>query len=135
MNETYACPANGSKGNNYGQEQTFDVMTPPSIFPSIPQPTGHQRPANSNETQAQSFAVVRPKVGDEPSTEEVGNVSIAFSFFMPIVLVSLLAFWVLYAYRNPHTKSGQLLIQVSWEAAMGDIVLIYRTVMVANDLF
>lgn len=96
-------------------------MTPPSIFPgsAVPFPTGQlpnggpgSSATASNSTQAQSFAVVRPKAG-EPAEEEVGNVSVAFSFFLPVVLVSMLAIWVLYAYRNPHTKSGQLLIQVS----------------------
>lgn len=32
---------------------------------------------------------------------------------LPIVVVMSLVVWVFYAYRNPHTKSGQLLIQVN----------------------
>lgn len=121
ISEPLACPANGTKGNNYGQEQTFDVLTPPLIFPGSSDPVGNgQQPIGGisssssarNDTQSQSFAVVRPKM-EEPSAEEVGNVSVAFSFFLPVVLVSMLAMWVLYAYRNPHTKSGQFLIQVS----------------------
>lgn len=42
-----------------------------------------------------------------------GGYGMALGLFVPIMLVMCLVVWVFYAYRNPHTKSGQLLIQVS----------------------
>lgn len=39
--------------------------------------------------------------------------SFAIGILLPIVVIITLLMWVFYAYRNPHTKSGQLLIQVS----------------------
>lgn len=41
------------------------------------------------------------------------GVGMALGLFVPIILVMSLVLWIFYAYRNPHTKSGQLLIQVS----------------------
>ncbi|KAL9880820.1 plexin domain containing lethal (1) G0289 isoform 2-T2 [Glossina fuscipes fuscipes] len=46
---------------------------------------------------------------EEPA--ESKNISFTLAFFVPICLVAFVLLWVLYAYRNPHTKSGQLLIQ------------------------
>uniref|UniRef100_A0A1A9WT35 PSI domain-containing protein n=1 Tax=Glossina brevipalpis TaxID=37001 RepID=A0A1A9WT35_9MUSC len=46
---------------------------------------------------------------EEPA--ESKNISFTLAFFVPICLVACFLLWVLYAYRNPHTKSGQLLIQ------------------------
>ena len=33
---------------------------------------------------------------------------------IPVCFILTILVWVLYAYRNPHTKSGQLLIQVKF---------------------
>lgn len=41
------------------------------------------------------------------------NVGTALGFIVPIAMILGAVLWVFYAYRNPHTKSGQLLIQVS----------------------
>lgn len=40
------------------------------------------------------------------------HASFAVGILLPIIVVASLVMWVFYAYRNPHTKSGQLLIQV-----------------------
>lgn len=40
------------------------------------------------------------------------HASFALGILLPIIVVASLVMWVFYAYRNPHTKSGQLLIQV-----------------------
>ena len=41
------------------------------------------------------------------------SMGVTLGVFVPICLVSCALLWILYAYRNPHTRSGQLLIQVS----------------------
>lgn len=43
---------------------------------------------------------------------KTGAAGFAVGLLLPLVVVMSLVFWVFYAYRNPHTKSGQLLIQV-----------------------
>jgi hypothetical protein len=42
---------------------------------------------------------------------EPKNMNVALGVLLPISFVMIVLMWVLYAYRNPHTKSGQLLIQ------------------------
>ena len=51
---------------------------------------------------------------DEDSDEDVegGGVGTVMGVLIPFGLVFLAVGWLMYAYRNPHTKSGQLLIQV-----------------------
>lgn len=41
-----------------------------------------------------------------------GGVGFVAGLLFPCVVVMCLVLWIFYAYRNPHTKSGQLLIQV-----------------------
>lgn len=49
-------------------------------------------------------------VVEKPATM---NVSSALAVFLIVTLVSALVIWIFYAYRNPHTTSGQILIKVS----------------------
>lgn len=44
--------------------------------------------------------------------EEKGGMGTVLGVLIPFGLVFLAVGWVMYAYRNPHTKSGQFLIQV-----------------------
>lgn len=44
---------------------------------------------------------------------KAGGVGFVIGLLLPIVFIMSIIVWVFYAYRNPHTKSGQLLIQVS----------------------
>lgn len=63
-------------------------------------------------------AAKRHDAEDDPSSagqsgaEAKGNVGTAMGILIPFGLVILAVGWVFYAYRHPHTKSGQLLIQV-----------------------
>lgn len=45
--------------------------------------------------------------------DQVGISGIMAIIFL-VTMVTGLAFWVFYAYRNPHTTSGQILIKVSY---------------------
>lgn len=42
----------------------------------------------------------------------VSNFNLILGIIVPLAMVITMLIWVLYAFRNPHTKSGQLLIQV-----------------------
>lgn len=46
------------------------------------------------------------------SETKSGGAGFVVGLLLPLVVVMSLVVWVFYAYRNPHTKSGQLLIQV-----------------------
>lgn len=68
---------------------------------------------------ARSFEESSPIVGRaalshaEADDTKRSGAGFFIGIFLPIVLIMTLIVWVFYAYRNPHTKSGQLLIQVS----------------------
>lgn len=100
------CPANGTKGNNYNSEQVFEIKD--DINPV-------ERWAKGPNMPNQKELDVHIKNAEQAFTHEMGGggFGIALGLMIPIVLVLFLAFWIMYAYRNPHTKSGQLLIQVS----------------------
>ncbi|XP_058837278.1 plexin domain-containing protein 2 [Topomyia yanbarensis] len=106
------CPALGQKGNNYGE--------PVEISTEGSEANGTYR----HETEIQLSKNVNNKSGT--SGDDGVNKVPAFHVAMEqhssssSLLVSMMVIcgillscgcWVLYAYRNPHTKSGQLLIR------------------------
>lgn len=115
---------NGSAGaaTNMGTEQTFHVYQAPN-GQQPQQSLQPQRGANNGTTMVAEgsgrHAVDVPQHADRigvvrPDAEEVSGFVTFVSVFMPIGLVLTLCLWLFYAYRNPHTKSGQLLIQVRY---------------------
>lgn len=70
----------------------------------------YHKASNSN-SNSNSDSVVSKEVNQMPSVSKSMNLTL--SLFVPICFIACILLWVLYAYRNPHTKSGQLLIQVS----------------------
>ncbi|XP_058465511.1 plexin domain-containing protein 2 isoform X2 [Malaya genurostris] len=109
------CPALGQKGNNYGE--------PMEISTEGSEANGTYR----HETEIQLSKNVNNKNGASSSSgDDSVNKVPAFHVAMEqhssssSLLVSMMVIcgillscgcWVLYAYRNPHTKSGQLLIR------------------------
>lgn len=49
----------------------------------------------------------------QPTDFKIPSNKQTLGFFLPISFVVCVSLWLLYAYRHPHSKSGQLLIQVS----------------------
>lgn len=101
----------GTKGNNYSAQQPVATITPST---------------NQNEQQNFSNAAEVNSNGNKTSTDvkkaaphisnnepKHSHASFALGILLPIIVIASLVMWVFYAYRNPHTKSGQLLIQVS----------------------
>lgn len=107
------CPAIGTKGNNYGAEQTY-VVNGTDVADRFDQSAkdASRLKSDSSNGDVHMKSVMPPFDGDSANPENVG-VGMFLGLFLPILLVSCLAIWIFYAYRNPHTKSGQLLIQVS----------------------
>lgn len=99
------CPAIGTTGNNYGAEQTYDIREPTNSAEPLRQDSDINRVKVENDVT---------KIASRPfSAADSGGVGMALGLFLPLVVVMCLGIWIFYAYRNPHTKSGQLLIQVS----------------------
>lgn len=72
--------------------------------------TGYTPPTNVRE---QNDNDVHISSAEPLAHDDENGVGLAVGLFVPILMVMCLVLWVFYAYRNPHTKSGQLLIQVS----------------------
>lgn len=125
------CPALGDKGNNAAQTKngtnsgaagsatspstaatgsSTPVTEPTVISTRAPHATAQAKP----EMEAASGVHNDGKVGNAELSQagaDNKNVGVAFGFMVPICLVFAVTLWLFYAYRNPHTKSGQLLIQ------------------------
>lgn len=65
---------------------------------------------SSIHTDLKVLEGAQPTAFNIQSTKHVGR---TLGFFTPISLGLCISLWLFYAYRNPHSKSGQLLIQVS----------------------
>ncbi|XP_017002319.2 plexin domain-containing protein 2 isoform X2 [Drosophila takahashii] len=127
-----SCPALGEKGNNAAQMKNgaansgagsvisastaatgssgAPVTEPNVISTRAPHATGQAKP----DAEAASGVHTDGKIGNAELSHaeaENKNVGVAFGFMVPICLVFAVTLWLFYAYRNPHTKSGQLLIQ------------------------
>lgn len=117
------CPAIGTRGNNYGAEQTY-VVNGTDVADRFDQSSkdASRLKSDSSNSDVHIKSVLPPFDDDSANPENVG-VGMFLGLFLPILLVSFLAIWIFYAYRNPHTKSGQLLIQVS----ISNVILCCRT--------
>lgn len=108
------CPALGSRGNNYDKEQK---LPPPNSqdnkwIHQDPSSGGHGADSKEPEVTIKS---AQPLADAMSPSVHAGGVNYAVGLLLPCLVVMCLAMWIFYAYRNPHTKSGQLLIQVSFE--------------------
>lgn len=92
LSQEPVCPTKGKKGNN-ASGSTFEETYPEEVAP-----TEASRIVSSLKT--------------EQSADENTGFGMMVSLVLPIGLVLIAVLWIFYAYRNPHTKSGQLLIQV-----------------------
>lgn len=112
LKDSKMCPQKGTKGNNFSNQQEIPDVLPP--------PNGNvQMPINTSDTHKQSSntdSVVKKSALSHADTvkPKQTNANFMVGILLPMVVVLSMIMWVFYAYRNPHTKSGQLLIQVSW---------------------
>lgn len=119
IEDPHQCPAIGTKGNNYNASTDAELdadenkynatdFTQDTHRISIPA-QGSARQNDRKLNLPDNDQLLQHKA---PVNPEDGGVSTWLGFFIPMALVLTIVCWVFYAYRNPHTKSGQLLIQV-----------------------
>lgn len=133
------CPALGNKGNNAASQDNYSASNnnnksnadnaggTTSPIPATNNAAGNQGTANGGVTESTLSSTQSPTSAavssdnrnieksehlDAVHTADNKNVGVAFGFMVPICLVFAITLWLFYAYRNPHTRSGQLLIQV-----------------------
>ncbi|XP_034485471.1 plexin domain-containing protein 1 [Drosophila innubila] len=128
------CPALGKKGNNAAQENSGKSGANGSSTNGGASMGGSSTPSSAAAGGSGGAAVTEPTVSSTQSSvsgavegtdghkleksehldamsPDNKNVGVAFGFMVPICLVFAITLWLFYAYRNPHTRSGQLLIQ------------------------
>ncbi|BFG02609.1 plexin domain-containing protein 1 [Drosophila madeirensis] len=130
IHDVGTCPALGGKGNNAGQEKAGTASSSSTASPAssaateptlsstrAPRATAQTKTdaSSSGSSSSSSSSTAEGKLmnADELSQAQAENKSVgmAFGFMVPICMVFAVTLWLFYAYRNPHTKSGQLLIQ------------------------
>lgn len=104
ISEKAQCPKLGTTGNNAADQPEEVTITNIS-------PEKHNLWVHNNDDGSDEKTLSVSK--DALVEHEAGTSKLVYGVFFTLSLVSLLLIWVLYAYRNPHTKSGQFLIQVS----------------------
>uniref|UniRef100_A0A1I8PSQ6 PSI domain-containing protein n=1 Tax=Stomoxys calcitrans TaxID=35570 RepID=A0A1I8PSQ6_STOCA len=116
------CPAIGHEGNNYSDGNTNNNHKDVTTHPFKPyNPSGLESSTvttvdGGNSEYQYNGTPMKSATGTQMKSvaneaEPTQKMSLTLGIFIPICLVSCVLLWVLYAYRNPHTKSGQLLIQ------------------------
>lgn len=106
INTSQTCPPLGDKGNNHASQTT---STPDTEQGEQSSTASSLKVYNGSPDVAIKKAALAHAM-DEPKASGAGFI---VSLLLPIVFIMSIVVWVFYAYRNPHTKSGQLLIQVS----------------------
>lgn len=129
ISEVLYCPALGQRGNNYGE--SVEVTTKPNAnrFNTTNNIRDNQQPTQDrklDQSTASNGVILNGSDvyrGSEEAfvnkahvyhtsdmhSESSNKLLVSMLIFLGILLMS--GCWVLYAYRNPHTKSGQLLIR------------------------
>lgn len=110
LRESNVCPAAGTKGNNYSsQQQVTPSPTNNNNEPWISSNAEIEKNATKSTADVKKAALSHAL---DPDQAKQTHTSFVLGILLPIVVMASLVMWIFYAYRNPHTKSGQLLIQV-----------------------
>lgn len=116
--EISVCPALGQKGNNYGEpveistegndtNGTYRHETEIQLSKS----TTNKGGSSTNAVNGGDDSVNKVPAFHTAMEQESSSSSLLVSMLVICCIVLSCGGWVLYAYRNPHTKSGQLLIR------------------------
>ncbi|XP_055592747.1 plexin domain-containing protein 2 [Uranotaenia lowii] len=115
------CPALGQKGNNYGEPVEISTegndtngtyRHEAEIYPSSKNYNQNgQLPAGNGKAIPQDDSVNKVHAFHTAMDQETSGSSLLVSMMVICGILLGCGCWVLYAYRNPHTKSGQLLIR------------------------
>lgn len=113
------CAPKGTRGNNYGSQQEVDVTKVGEKWITHEVDQGHSGVGAGVDPWPEDGVTTKELNGHTSNLAEplahnsAGGFGMVLGLFIPIILIMTLMIWIFYAYRNPHTKSGQLLIQVS----------------------
>lgn len=110
-------------------------MTTEAECPSPEVPV--RTPSYTNTAQSSMPAAGAPRVQDDRTDErdeDKGHMGTAMGILIPFGLIVLAAGWIMYAYRNPHTKSGQFLIQVRKLHLIEDELIIIELTFIDSNL-
>lgn len=120
-----SCPALGQRGNNATSQNSNStgagsVSSPTPATNSAAGSAAGVTESTISSTQLPTMSAIssdghkleKSEHLDAVQTADNKKVGVAFGFMVPICLVCAITLWLFYAYRNPHTRSGQLLIQV-----------------------
>lgn len=99
------------KKNVASESQCSQISSSNSYVHDVTYNTDEEKHPENNPYQASSRVSNNGKTAD--GNVKMGVSGIIVTIFI-IAMVSGLAVWVFYAYRNPHTTSGQILIRVSY---------------------
>lgn len=108
LKDSKTCAPLGTKGNNYASQQQVPSTATNSNEQWISSNADSNKSSNTPPLDVRKSALSHAD-GDKGKQN---NASFLLGILLPIIVVMTLVMWVFYAYRNPHTKSGQLLIQV-----------------------
>lgn len=111
------CPALGQKGNNYGEP--IEISTEGNDTNGTyrheteiqPTKNGNSKSKAENHPSAAEDGVDKVPAFHAAMEQESSSSSLLVSMMVICSILLCCGCWVLYAYRNPHTKSGQLLIR------------------------
>lgn len=118
ITKTGICPKIGEKGNDF-----YSSTDEPEFF--VPQSPTTETPVvdkSNSATQSSRINTRKMNLDDHDANVPVGaeehhddshgkNVKATLGFLIPIGVILTAVLWAFYAYRNPHSKSGQFLIQ------------------------
>ncbi|EDW00165.1 plexin domain-containing protein 1 isoform X2 [Drosophila grimshawi] len=106
--------SNNNNNNNTGGISSSSTPASNGAAATATEPTVSSTqfsPANGEQHNSDGVNVERSEHLGAVQPPENKSVGVAFRFIGPICLVFAVTLWLFYAYRNPHTRSGQLLIQ------------------------
>uniref|UniRef100_A0A182PMS7 PSI domain-containing protein n=1 Tax=Anopheles epiroticus TaxID=199890 RepID=A0A182PMS7_9DIPT len=127
ISELARCPAIGQKGNNYGESievttKIADRYNSSNNFKDNQQTAQEEKLSQNTNGIVQNGSSIHGGMKNEDFVNkshvyhtadmhyESSN-KLVVSLLIIFIILLMCGCWVLYAYRNPHTKSGQLLIR------------------------
>ncbi|XP_063705486.1 plexin domain-containing protein 2 [Culicoides brevitarsis] len=118
------CPKIGEKGNDYKNHVEDGDLTSPVVVASSTASSVDKKSAvtSSSASRINNKALNlddhdrdalknNEHAENEHHEAHAKNVKATLGFLIPLGLILTAALWAFYAYRNPHSKSGQFLIQ------------------------
>lgn len=114
------CPKLGEKGNDYKGTTDEPENMPPAASTEAPIDKSssvtqssriNNRKMNLDEHDNDTPAAPDHVNAEHAESHHSKSVKTTLGFLIPIGLILSAALWAFYAYRNPHSKSGQFLIQ------------------------